>query len=86
MNNDDKLLKEGISKAFEAFEATRRVVADEMLMKATTLVGIMIAGEAKGRREEGDALVESITKDEEKIDKLSKLIELKEEYVKLFEE
>jgi hypothetical protein len=87
--NNEKLnedLKEGIIKSFEALEAVRRIVADDMLAKTAKLLGIMIAGEAKERREEGDDLCKEMTKDQEKIDKLTELIKLKEEYIKLFEE
>ena len=87
--NNEKLnedLKEGVIKSFEALEAVRRIVADDMLAKTVKLLGIMIAGEAKEKRKEGDDLCEEMTKDQEKIDKLTKLIELKEEYIKLFEE
>lgn len=81
-----KEIKEGITKTFELLEVSRSLVADEMLKKVVTLVKIMADGEVKERKDEGDALVESINKDQEKIDKLSKLIEVKEEYIKLFED
>ena len=87
--NNEKLnedLKEGIIKSFEALEAVRRIVADDMLAKTVKLLGIMVTGQAKEKRKEGDDLCEEMTKDQEKIDKLSELIKLKEEYVKLFED
>ena len=86
-NYDDRtVLTKGVTLAFESFEKARNIITSEMLIKSTELIKIMINGETRERKEEGDAIVKSIEKDEVIVKKLSKLIELKEEYINLFNE
>lgn len=80
---NEEVLKKGVVKSFEVLESTKKIIFCEMMDKARKVMKML--GEEENKEEERNILIESMKEDVEKMKELGKILELKEECIKLFD-